>query len=186
MNRFFRALGRIKNKKGVTLVELIMVMAIMAILGVAVMTLTTSSLGMYNKGRDLITKEEVAKLTVDFVNQKLEKVTAINVGGTGGLGTGTGRITGKKVLTNGNTKIFGADEASEKAVYGKYSVYIVFKAAKSSPTVENYDMFYYVVYVYEDGGNWRDGYSQQNYPTLINGPEITGSASAERISYSTT
>ncbi|HCE34072.1 MAG TPA: hypothetical protein DEQ88_01670, partial [Clostridiales bacterium] len=32
MRRFQTALGRIKNRKGVTLVELIMVMAIMAIL----------------------------------------------------------------------------------------------------------------------------------------------------------
>lgn len=183
MNRFFNALGRLKNKNGVTLVELIMVMAIMAILGVAVMTLTTSSLGMYTKGRDLITKEEVAKLTIDFINQKLEKATKIEVGGTGGLSTGAGRVSGKKVLLRGSSKIFGADENSEKAVYGKYSVHIVFKAAKSSPAAEGYDMFSYTVYVYEDGESWQNGYSQQNYPTLINSPEIIGAAQSDKISF---
>ena len=79
MRRFQTALWRIKNKKGVTLVELIMVMAIMAILGVAVMTLTTSSLGMYNKGRDLITKEEVAKIVEGYVSAKVEKAITVKI-----------------------------------------------------------------------------------------------------------
>ena len=56
-----------------------MVMAIMAILGVAVMTLTTSSLGMYNKGRDLITKEEVAKIVEGYVSAKVEKAITVKI-----------------------------------------------------------------------------------------------------------
>ncbi len=175
---------KLKNRRGVTLVELIMVMAIMAILGVAVMTLTTSSLNMYTKGNDLIKKEEVAKLVIDFVDARLEKVTSVVVGGDGGINTGGGITSGKNVLKQGNAKIFGADEASEKAVYGGFSVHIVFKAERSSAAIQGYDMLTYTVYVYSDGTNYADGYSLQHYPTMINNPEITGAATSTKISYS--
>ncbi len=169
MRRFQTALGRIKNRKGVTLVELIMVMAIMAILGVAVMTLTTSSLGMYNKGRDLITKEEVAKIVESYVSVKVEKATTLQISlskatieiNGARLGTKQSEYSsGKTVLAYGGNAVFGADEASEKAIYGKYSVELKF--IKESETI-----LLVTVTVVEDG-NASNAYVKTFSPILLN------------------
>lgn len=175
MRRFQTALGRIKNKKGVTLVELIMVMAIMAILGVAVMTLTTSSLGMYNKGRDLITKEEVAKIVEGYVSAKVEKAITVKISsdkksvdvtskaGSAKIGTKNSEYGDKtrKVLANGGNAVFGSDdEASEKAIYGKFSVELKFEK-------EGENVLLVTVTVFETG-NASNAYVKTFSPLLLN------------------
>ena len=174
MRRFQTALWRIKNRKGVTLVELIMVMAIMAILGVAVMTLTTSSLGMYNKGRDLITKEEVAKIVEGYVSKKVEKAITVKIAsdkksvdvtskaGSAKIGTTNSKYGDKtrKVVANGGNAVFGTDEASEKAIYGKFSVELKFEK-------EGENVLLVTVTVFETG-NASNAYVKTFSPLLLN------------------
>lgn len=67
------------KRKGFTLVELVVVMAIMGILSVGIMGIMNGSGAMYNKGRDLVAAKDVSSIAEDYISTMIAYKTSINL-----------------------------------------------------------------------------------------------------------
>lgn len=187
----------LKGRGGVTLVELVMVMAIMGILSVAVSILLSSASNAYKRSKDKVAAANIGYAVWYDVQERIKNsgqlylATAADPAPPGlaiyaapsdveAIKDGEGNIitpSSRNVAYLVDYELYGADATSVEAFYGIYSVGFNFVPSKSDPAEENYDILTLIITL----TSMRDGTVYECEPYTFIFSNLKSSADGIRI-----
>lgn len=147
----------IKSKAGVTLVELIMVMAIMGILSVAISTLVTSATNAYGRSRTKIAVANIGYSVWYDMEERIKNSSELYISTSAieppstcnSFYTAASAYEASRTVLYfrdaSNLELYGSNSASVAAFYGDFKISLSFIPSKVNSSDENYTILTLII-----------------------------------------